>query len=48
MNIERLLADYVIGLPYEKIPPSVVEATKAHGIYVRGAISCAVGCPYEG
>jgi len=26
----------------------VVEAAKAKGIYVRGAISCAVGCPYEG
>ena len=26
----------------------VVEAAKAAGIYVRGAISCAVGCPYEG
>ncbi|WP_309678579.1 hydroxymethylglutaryl-CoA lyase [Polaromonas sp.] len=26
----------------------VVEAAKAHNIYVRGAISCAVGCPYEG
>ena len=26
----------------------VVEAAKAANIYVRGAISCAVGCPYEG
>jgi hydroxymethylglutaryl-CoA lyase len=26
----------------------VVEAAKAHGIHTRGAISCAVGCPYEG
>ena len=26
----------------------VTEAAKASGIYVRGAISCAVGCPYEG
>ena len=26
----------------------VVEAARANGIYVRGAISCAVGCPYEG
>ncbi len=26
----------------------VVEAAKAHHIHVRGAISCAVGCPYEG
>ena len=27
---------------------AVVEAAKARNIYVRGAISCAVGCPYEG
>jgi hydroxymethylglutaryl-CoA lyase len=27
---------------------SVVEGAKAGGITVRGAISCAVGCPYEG
>ena len=26
----------------------VVAAAKAHNIYVRGAISCTVGCPYEG
>ena len=26
----------------------VVEAARAAGIYVRGAISCVVGCPYEG
>jgi hydroxymethylglutaryl-CoA lyase len=26
----------------------VVEAAKAKGIYVRGAMSCTVGCPYEG
>lgn len=26
----------------------VVEAAKVNGISVRGAISCAVGCPYEG
>ena len=26
----------------------VVAAAKAAGIYTRGAISCAVGCPYEG
>ena len=26
----------------------VVSAAKAAGIHVRGAISCAVGCPYEG
>ncbi len=26
----------------------VVEAARASGVVVRGAISCAVGCPYEG
>ncbi|MEG2047842.1 MAG: hydroxymethylglutaryl-CoA lyase, partial [Comamonas sp.] len=26
----------------------VVEAARAAGIYVRGAMSCTVGCPYEG
>lgn len=26
----------------------VVEAAKQAGIYVRGAMSCTVGCPYEG
>ena len=26
----------------------VVQAARDSGIYVRGAISCAVGCPYEG
>jgi len=26
----------------------VVAAARAAGIYVRGAISCAMGCPYEG
>ena len=26
----------------------VAEAARAHGIHVRGAISCALGCPYEG
>ncbi|WP_395055497.1 hydroxymethylglutaryl-CoA lyase [Polaromonas sp.] len=26
----------------------VAEAAQANNIYVRGAISCAVGCPYEG
>jgi hydroxymethylglutaryl-CoA lyase len=26
----------------------VVEAARARGIYVRGAMSCTVGCPYEG
>jgi hydroxymethylglutaryl-CoA lyase len=27
---------------------SVVQAARAAGIYVRGAMSCTVGCPYEG
>ena len=31
----------------ERFAP-VVEAARKHGIYVRGAISTAVGCPYEG
>jgi hydroxymethylglutaryl-CoA lyase len=31
----------------ERFAP-VVEAAKAKGIFTRGAISCAVGCPYEG
>ena len=26
----------------------IVETAKANNIYVRGAISCVVGCPYEG
>jgi hydroxymethylglutaryl-CoA lyase len=26
----------------------VVQAAKAAGVYVRGAMSCTVGCPYEG
>jgi hydroxymethylglutaryl-CoA lyase len=31
----------------ERFAP-VVQAARAQGIAVRGAISCAVGCPYEG
>ncbi len=31
----------------ERFEP-VVRAARAHGIKVRGAISCAVGCPYQG
>jgi hydroxymethylglutaryl-CoA lyase len=31
----------------ERFAP-VVAAARAAGIYVRGAISCAMGCPYEG
>ncbi len=38
MKIEKLLADYIIGLPYEKIPPSVVEATKAQTLNIISAM----------
>jgi hydroxymethylglutaryl-CoA lyase len=31
----------------ERFAP-VVQAAREYGIHVRGAISCAVGCPYEG
>ncbi|MGJ7546439.1 hydroxymethylglutaryl-CoA lyase [Variovorax sp. LT1R16] len=31
----------------ERFAP-VVAAARAHGIHVRGAMSCTVGCPYEG
>lgn len=31
----------------ERFAP-VADAAKAHGIKVRGVISCTVGCPYEG
>lgn len=31
----------------ERFAP-VVDAARAAGIYVRGAISCSVGCPYQG
>jgi hydroxymethylglutaryl-CoA lyase len=31
----------------ERFAP-VVQAARAAGIYVRGAMSCTVGCPYEG
>ena len=40
MKIEKLLADYIIGLRYEEIPPSVVEATKAQTLNI---ISAAIG-----
>ncbi len=36
-----------IAQSIERFAP-VVAAAKAAGIYTRGAISCAVGCPYEG
>ena len=32
----------------ERFAPVVAAAAREHGIKVRGAISCAVGCPYEG
>jgi hydroxymethylglutaryl-CoA lyase len=31
----------------ERFQP-VVAAARSHGIHVRGAISCALGCPYQG
>ncbi|HEU0200567.1 MAG TPA: hydroxymethylglutaryl-CoA lyase, partial [Burkholderiaceae bacterium] len=31
----------------ERFAP-VCEAARRHGVHVRGAISCALGCPYQG
>ncbi|MGY4830908.1 hydroxymethylglutaryl-CoA lyase [Sphaerotilaceae bacterium SBD11-9] len=36
-----------IAESFERFAP-VVAAAHAHGIKVRGAISCALGCPYQG
>jgi hydroxymethylglutaryl-CoA lyase len=36
-----------IGESIERFRP-VVEAAHAHGVKVRAAISCALGCPYQG
>ena len=36
-----------IAQSIERFAP-VVQAARAHGIPVRGAMSCTVGCPYEG
>jgi hydroxymethylglutaryl-CoA lyase len=36
-----------IAQSIERFSP-VVQAARAAGIHVRGAMSCAVGCPYEG
>jgi hydroxymethylglutaryl-CoA lyase len=36
-----------IAQSIERFAP-VVQAARAAGVYVRGAMSCAVGCPYEG
>ena len=36
-----------IAQSIERFAP-VVQAARAAGIYVRGAMSCTVGCPYEG
>ncbi len=36
-----------IAQSIERFAP-VVDAARAAGIYVRGAMSCTVGCPYEG
>jgi len=41
-NIHCSIADSI-----ERFRP-VVAAARAQGVHVRGAISCAVGCPYEG
>ncbi len=41
-NINCTIAESI-----ERFAP-VVEAARAKGLVVRGAISCAVGCPYEG
>ncbi|MBG6072920.1 MULTISPECIES: hydroxymethylglutaryl-CoA lyase [unclassified Polaromonas] len=41
-NINCSIADSI-----ERFRP-VVEAARARGIHVRGAMSCTVGCPYEG
>jgi len=41
-NINCSIADSI-----ERFRP-VVAAARANNIYVRGAISCTVGCPYEG
>jgi len=41
-NINCSIADSI-----ERFRP-VAEAARAHGIRVRGAISCALGCPYQG
>ena len=41
-NINCSIAESV-----ERFRP-VVVAAKSHGIKVRGAVSCAVGCPYQG
>jgi len=38
VKIEKLLADYIIGLPYEKIYLSVVEATKAQTLNIISAM----------
>ncbi len=36
-----------IAQSMERFAP-VVQAARAAGVYVRGAMSCALGCPYEG
>ncbi|OWJ64645.1 hydroxymethylglutaryl-CoA lyase [Inquilinus limosus] len=36
-----------IGESFERALP-VMEMAKAHGIVVRGYVSCVLGCPYEG
>ena len=41
-NINCAIAESI-----ERFAP-VVQAARARGVHVRGAISCAAGCPYEG
>jgi 2-methylcitrate dehydratase PrpD len=38
LKIEKLLADYLVGLKFEEIPPTVVEATKAQVLNIISVI----------
>jgi len=38
LKIEKLLADYLVGLKFEEIPPAVVEATKAQVLNIISVI----------
>jgi 2-methylcitrate dehydratase PrpD len=40
MKIEKMLADYIIGLKYDDIPPAVIKATKAQ---ILNILSVAIG-----
>jgi hydroxymethylglutaryl-CoA lyase len=46
-GFEAAVADSSIAESIERFAP-VVRAAKNQGIAVRGAMSCTVGCPYEG